>query len=281
MDTIQSTVDRLCALSQDTHGSIDWPSDLERDAWFMSPELISIFGTETFCALSEQQQKHLSFYECMNFFSLNINGERELIEGIASRLHRNRTKLISPYLHHFLGEENKHMEYFGRFCMQYGGQVYPDRKVRFPREYAEGEEDFLFFTKVMIFEEIADAYNVRMSVDKRVHPLARSINAMHHHDEARHLVFGRTMVAHLFAEYSPKWSEEVKDGIRSYLRAYIQSTWKEYHNPQIYQDAGLEDSYSLIHQGFESDAAAERRRSLVAPMVRFLISKGILDNEQD
>ena len=112
--------------------------------------------------------KRLSFCETVNFFSLNIHGEKRLIEGLARRLYRRGMEDLTAYLHHFLDEENKHMVYFGGFCTEYAGKVYPDRKVAFPREYAAGEEDFLFFAQVLIFEEIVDVYNVHLATDERL-----------------------------------------------------------------------------------------------------------------
>src|SRR6185295_3917673 len=140
----------------------------------------------------------------------------------------------SPYLHHFLDEENKHLVYFGGFCRRYAGKVYPDRKLDFPRKYAPGEEDFLFFARVLVFEELADVHNQRMAGDERLAPIARRINLIHHLEETRHLVFGRQIVAELFERHAPGWSSGVLDGLRGYLAAWIVATWREYYNPEVY-----------------------------------------------
>src|SRR5262245_1845399 len=156
--TLEVTVERLCAVSKaryaNPYTAIDWPEQLDRNQWFMSPELISIFGTEAYMRLSAAERRQLSFYEAVNFFSLNIHGERPLVEGLARRLYRKGQPTISSYLHHFLDEENKHMTYFGGFCLRYAGKIYADKKLAFPRPYAPGEEDFLFFTKILLFEKI-------------------------------------------------------------------------------------------------------------------------------
>jgi len=167
MDPFLKTVEKLCDSSRENYVNpytyLEWPQMPDKEQWFMSPELISLYGTSAYETLSDAQRKRLSFYEAVNFFSLNIHGEKSLVEGLAQRLYRKDQNDIAPYLHHFLDEENKHMVYFGGFCLRYAGKVYPDRKMVIPREYAPGEEDFLFFAKVMVFEEIVDVYNVRMS----------------------------------------------------------------------------------------------------------------------
>src|SRR5207244_844073 len=143
--------------------------------------------------------------EAVNFYSLNIHGEKALLEGLAHRLYQPDLSEVSKYLHHFLDEENKHMVYFGEFCLRYAGKIYRDRKVAFPREYERGEEDFLFFGRVMIFEEIVDYFNRRMGNDERLSTVAREINRLHHSDEARHLTFGRRIVKELFEQWRPSW----------------------------------------------------------------------------
>jgi hypothetical protein len=280
---IQATVKRLCEVSREDFANpflVDWPEQLDPETdWYTSPELISLYGTPEYEELSEQQRKRLSFCEAINFYSLNIHGEKSLIEGLAHRLYRKESQVVSPYLHHFLDEENKHMVYFGGFCMRYAGKVYPERKMMFPREFAPGEEDFLFFTRVMIFEEIVDVYNVRMSLDQRLAPIARQINAMHHRDEARHLVFGRKLVRSLFEEYKDKWEADTLALIRDYIAGYIRTTWKEYYNADVYKDAGLANPFDLRDRLFESEVAINHRKAVTGSCLKYLRDTGILLEE--
>ncbi len=280
---LEATVERLCAVSQakyaNPYTAIDWPAQLDGDQWCMSPELISIFGTEAYMHLSAAEQRRLSFYEVVNFFSLNIHGERALVEGLARRLYRKGHRAISPYLHHFLDEENKHMTYFGGFCMRYAGKIYPDKKLAFPRTYAPGEEDLLFFIKILLFEKIVDAYNVHMSKDMQLVPLVRRINLLHHLDEARHLAFGHLLVQQIFQEYRQQWSDDTLHALRDYLSNYLVATWNEYFNPEVYRDAGLDDPYGLKEHAFQQPGARAHRREVTASCIRYLLATGILSEE--
>lgn len=283
MSDFARTVERLCEASRkdfiNPYSGLEWPEPLDINQWFTSPELISLHGSEAYNRLPEPERKRLSFYEAVNFFSLNIHGEKSLVEGLARRLYQRGNDEITGYLHHFLDEENKHMIYFGEFCMKYAGKVYPDKKMVFPREYEEGEEDFLFFAKVMIFEEIADAYNVLMARDDRLVPLARRINLLHHRDEARHLVFGRRVVKDLFERYSDKWSAQALQGVREYLGNYLIATWKEYYNPEVYRDAGLDSPYELQKAAFDGPKGREHRRRMSEQCIRHLLDTDILGEE--
>jgi len=283
MSTLAELTTRLCRVSEeqfiDPFSRLDWPDTLDRTQWFMSPELISLYGTEQFEVLDETARQLLSFFELVNFFSINIHGERMLIEGLAKRLYRKHTQTTSPYLHHFLDEENKHMFYFGRFCNRYAGKIYAEKKLAVEREFVEGEEEFLFFARVMLFEEMVDVYNRRMAKDQRLVPISREINWLHHFEEARHLVFGRGVVEEVFGTYSKSWSSEVRLRVSDELMHFLEATWKEYFNPEVYTDAGLHDAYALRRQVLENPAVEDRKKALFARCARTLLKIGLISEE--
>jgi len=283
MKRLAELSEQLCDASQrkyvNPYEFLEWPAELDRERWYTSPELVSLHGTEAWETMDEPARKRLSFFEAVNFYSLNIHGEKALIEGLAHRLYAGGREGHSAYLHHFVDEENKHMVYFGGFCSRYAGKVYRDRKVAFPREYAEGEEDVLFFAKVMIFEEVVDVYNLRMSKDERLEPVAQRINLIHHLEETRHLVFGRAITAELFEKHAPSWTAETRRGVAEYLAGYLRSTWKEYWNPDVYADAGLDRPYELARMAFDDPSARDRRREISASCVTYLLEHGMIEEE--
>jgi len=281
---LEETVAALTAASRrkavDPYAALEWPQTLDRTRYFMSPELISLYGTETWELLDEPARRRLSFWETVNFFSLNIHGERPLVAGLAERLYRDGSEGVDAYLHHFLEEENNHMVYFGGFCRRYAGKVYPDRLLAFPRDYAPGEEDFLFFAQVLLFEEIVDAYNVACARDERLEATARRIHLLHHLDESRHLVFGRRYVAELFERHVGSWSPETLEGVRLHLSAFLAMTWGEYYNPSVYADAGVPgNAYAIREAAFVHPRCRDHRRATTAGCLRYLRETGILHCE--
>lgn len=257
-----------------------WPLSISpEEAWHMSPTLISLQGTPELEKLSLNQQRTLSFYEAVNFYSLNIHGERSLIQGLAERLHRKWPETISRYLHHFLAEENNHMVLFSAFIEKYAVKIYADRHLELPREYAEGEYDFLFFTRVLIFEEIVDYYNFTNAKEESLHPVSREINRLHRLDESRHLSFGRAIVQELFEEYFPGWNKNVLTEIRNYLSNYAVATLKEYCNPDMYRDAGLQNPTQLARLAWDSESSRKRRRAVMQKVTHFLLTHQILLEE--
>lgn len=246
----------------------------------MPPELISIFGTPLYDTLDDEQKKRLSLFEIGNFFSLVLQGERPLVQGLVHRLYlKSTSREITEYLHHFVDEENKHMVMFGEFCNRYIGKVYPEKKISIPREYAKGEEEVAFFCKVLVVEELGDYYNVTIARDERIDPLVRELNRVHHIDEARHLAFGRSYLAELFARYSSEWSTESLAGFRSWLVAYLQGSWGDYYNPSMYRDAGLPEAYEVRTMALGHPACAEHRRQASKRLVDYFVEIGLLAEE--
>lgn len=286
-DTLVQTTRRLCIASrrayQNPYEAIDWPDVLERPQWFTSPELVSLYATPAWKALGDDERRELSFWEAVNFYSLNLHGEKALMEGLARRLHQPGLEEVTEYLHHFLDEENKHSIWFGTFCRRYAGRIYPDRTLSFAgepafaRELAPGEDDVVFFARVAIFEELVDRYNSTMGRDDRLAPVARQINARHHAEETRHLVFGRHVVEHLWGRHRPGWSDETVEGVRRHLTGYLRSTWRAYYNPDAYRDAGLAEPYELARSTWEHPATAEHRHQLSTKALGWLGDLGVFD----
>ena len=264
--------------SWDVYSAFDWPEHLEPgDEWFMAPELISIHGTDLYDSLGELEQKRLSFYEIVNFFSFVLYGERPLISGLMNRMYRKNTQgAITEYLHHFIDEENKHMIMFGMFCNRYAGKIYPEKKIVMPREYAKGEEEISFFCKVLIVEELGDFYNLKMMSDKTINPLVAKINKVHHVDEARHLGFGREFLRELTEEYRGTWSEEETQRFQTWLVQYLVSSWGDFYNPAVYKDAGIPDGYKVRKMALEHEACAAFREQASSKLVDYFLEIELL-----
>jgi P-aminobenzoate N-oxygenase AurF len=283
MDSLALTVEQLHTSSVrnfvNPYTFLDWPALIDPSAWYTSPELVSLYGTDVWAGLDDTTRKRLAFCEAINFFSLNVYGERQQMEGLARRLYAGDNHHISKYLHHFLDEENKHNVVFAEFCLKYAGKLYPHRSLSLHREYAVSEEDLLFFARILIFEEIAVAHNAAMAKDRRLADIARSINRFHHVEEMRHLRFGRVIVRDLWDRFSPVWSREVSERVREEIAAFLRATWLQYYNASVYRDAGVPDPFRLRAAAFDHPAARSHRAVLSERCVKFFQSIGILEEE--
>lgn len=256
---------------------IEWPESIDGAQWYMAPEFISIYGTEMWDELDDEQRTRLSHFELVNFFSLTLQGERPLVQGLVHRLYLKSTEPeITEYLHHFIDEENKHMVMFGEYCNRFAGKVYAEKKVSLDREYAKGEAEAAFFCKVLVVEELGDVYNVAMQEDERLHPLAAKINWIHHRDEARHMVFGRKYLASIAERWLGEWSDETRNGFQEWLASYLKSSWADFYNPTMYSDAGLPDPYGVRTRALADPICRVHRERVSEKLVEFFISIGLL-----
>ena len=261
----------------DVYTAFDWPEKLDPELYCMPPELISLYGTPAWDALDEPTRRRLSLYELANFFSLTLHGERPLVQGLCNQMYSRQNADVTEYIHHFLGEENRHMVMFAMFCNRYAGKVYPLKKLALPRKYAKGEEDVVFFIKVLVIEELGDYYNVALSYDDRLPQIVQEVNRFHHRDEARHIVFGRQLLKEMFDEYSPKWPEGTLEGLREWLVNYLRASWADFYNPAVYKDAGVPDGYEARKFALEAEPCREHRARASKKLVDYFLETGILD----
>jgi hypothetical protein len=209
------------------------------DRLAMSPAITPLAGLPVYRELNDERRWQLALLEAVSFFSLNISGERDLMRGLEARVAGALPEHVSRYLPYFLHEEAAHTEVFKRFCHTYGGFIFRDRQVRFPQEFLPGEENFVFFARALIFEEIADFYNRKLAADDTLWLLARDINRYHAEDEARHIAFGRLYVSTLWEELGKHWTVEEKARIAGSLKRYLHSVQRSYVNADIYQKLGM------------------------------------------
>ncbi len=214
----------------------------------------------------------------VNFFSLSVHLIRELIAEVADRIYATRFPALSDFFHDFISEENKHMWFFATFCLRYGGKVYPSGKMFSAASEDEDEDvlrDLMVFGRILIAEELCDAFNIKMADDTRLPALVQQINRVHHHDEARHIAFGRQMMRAL-AERAA--STAGKDGLRAagdYLARYTSVCLQSFYSPAMYTDAGIEGGRRLRARLLEDPARQQTHRDLMNKTTTFLERLGL------
>jgi hypothetical protein len=254
----------------------EWPDELPRDMWWMSPELTTTYGTAAAERMTEEQLYALSHYESINFYSLNVHGIRELLIEVTRRIHTSGFETPSKFFHHFIGEENEHMWFFAEFCLRYGKKIYRQpagASVEIPRSDVES---LLVFARILIFEELVDHFNSKMALDTRLHETIRAINRIHHQDESRHIAFGRELVSALFTEVKKNSTEQELADVAAYIRRYMKYSFESLFNPQVYRDAGVEKPQELRRELLEAPTRAQFEQSVFRKTSKFLEKVGII-----
>lgn len=278
---IAETLDRIIGMSVDTYynpyKTFEWPDELPEEQWWMSPHLMTIHNTPLEESLSEQQKMALSKWESIHFYSLNVHGIRELLMEVVKRVHAPGFDLESEFFHHFIGEENEHMWFFATFCLKYGKKIYADKKLKLHVDIEDPDvESFLVFSRVLIFEELVDYFNIRMGKDEMLHPIIRQVNAIHHQDESRHIAFGREIVRQLYERLQPKQTPERLQELDQYLQRYIAASVSSLYSPTVYQDAGVPEPYKARTELLANPARREENRKIMKRTVDYFVNSGIL-----
>jgi len=90
-----------------------------------------------------------------------------------------------------------------------------------------------------------DVFNQHMAQDERLDPTIRKVNEVHHHDESRHIAFGRQIVAMLYSDLRERLDDGQLWALESYLKRYMRSSVDGLCEPLMYRDAGIPDPYAV------------------------------------
>lgn len=282
-DRFREVLDRLSEKAIEDYYNpyqhFDWPDALDENRLWMSPELLTPYGTRHFDELGEQTLIRLSKWESINFYSLNVHGIRELLIEVVGRIHMPGFEVPSDFFHHFIGEENEHMWFFAEFCRRYGNKIYGSTAMRADSAWEPEVENFLVFARILFFEELVDHYNTRMAQDTSLCDTIRQVNRLHHQDESRHIAFGRELVALLFTRMREAVGEERLREVEAYLKRYVVFSVNSLYNPHVYRDAGIADPLALRNALIADEGRRAHERKAIRKPLAFFLKTGIFTDD--
>ncbi|MDJ0464902.1 diiron oxygenase [Streptomyces sp. H27-C3] len=282
-DRFEEVLTRLSAKSVEDYYNpyqqFDWPEKLEDNRMWMSPELLTPYGTAHFDELGEEALQRLSKWESINFYSLNVHGIRELLIEVVGRIHMPGFEVPSDFFHHFIGEENEHMWFFAEFCRRYGNKIYGSTAMRADSAWEFEVENFLVFARILFFEELVDYYNMRMAQDETLCDTIRQVNRIHHQDESRHIAFGRELVSLLHTRMVETVSEDRLREVEAYLKRYVVFSVNSLYNPHVYRDAGIKDPLALRNALVADELRRPHERRAIRKPLAFFLKTGIFSDD--
>ncbi|SFK55986.1 diiron oxygenase [Streptomyces pini] len=282
-DRFQEVLDRLSTKSiedyYNPYQEFTWPDRLDENRMWMSPELLTPYGTPLFDELGEETLRRLSKWESINFYSLNVHGIRELLIEVVHRIHMPGFEVPSDFFHHFIGEENEHMWFFAEFCRRYGNKIYPSTAMRADSDWEPEVENFLVFARILFFEELVDHYNTRMAQDETLCDTIRQVNRIHHQDESRHIAFGRELVSLLYTRMRETVGPERLAEVEAYLKRYVVFSVNSLYNPHVYRDAGIPDPLALRNALLGDERRREIERRSIRKPLAFFLKTGIFSDD--
>jgi hypothetical protein len=194
----EATAERLLRSSLD-HSyepsiDVDWEAPLVEGAWGIPPHRVSLYGTELWEGLSEEQRRTLSVHELCSIARIGIWFEMILMQMLLRYSYdRDPRRQHIQYALVEIADECRHSMMFAKMAERYGVPDYAPRRIthelgRLFKTIASGPA---MFAGTLCVEEMLDQLQREAMRDETVQPLTRMVNKIHVTEEARHVRYAR------------------------------------------------------------------------------------------
>jgi hypothetical protein len=236
-------VDRLlkssARQSYDPDVDIDWNAPPVPGLWWMQPERMSLYGTDLWDRLSDEQQIELSKHEIASIASVGLWFELVLMQLLLKDAYRSDpTSARTRYVLTEVADECRHSTMFGRAIGTFGVPAYGPRTSA--RKLGRAIPSVLrgagAYASTLIGEEPVDRWQRDLMNDQRIQPLVRMVSRIHVVEEARHVAFARDELEKAVATWSKRdrqWHQFV-----TAQAAYV--TMRSLVHPDVYKSVGID-----------------------------------------
>ncbi|XVV17042.1 AurF N-oxygenase family protein [Actinoplanes sp. CA-131856] len=184
--------------SYDPEVEIDWEAPFVDGKYFVPPHRSSLYGTDVWERLTEQQRITLTRHEVASIAGLGVWFETILMQLLIRGYYKqDPTAAHAQYALTEVADECRHSVMFGKMISTLGTPVYrPDGVNAWLGKWiaATGTGPRMF-AAILICEEILDTLQREAMADERVQPLVRMVSRIHVVEEARHVRYAREELA--------------------------------------------------------------------------------------
>jgi hypothetical protein len=252
----------------DPLGKLNWEA-VDRDAWWLPPEALSLAGVPEFEALPIAARRRLSQYELAHLLETGLWLESLFISRLAAQSDATDDIAVRRRLLQEIREEAGHSLMFLEL-MTRSGVAIPGARAHRPR-FAQlvgrlaPADGLLFWATVVAGEELPHRMNraLRRGVeDATLSAVVYHMTGLHMHDEAHHIAHAR-LTAESLAAAAPAWRRRVAAAlVTRVFDPFVRHVC--YPHAQVYALAlgGAGERWRPLA------AANPRRRALVAEAIR-------------
>ena len=261
-------------LSYDPATQVDWDTPLDTAYHGASPEWSTLYGTDYWDELTEDQRRALTRQEAASVASTGIWFEMILQQMVLRDFYaKDPTDPAFQWALTEIADECRHSIMFARGSAKLGAPAYrPKRHVielgRIFKAVAFGEAAY---AAILVAEEVLDVMQRDWMRDERVVPFVRTINNIHVVEESRHMRFAREETRERLR--GAGWLRRQVNAVTVAGAAYfiVTSMWNE----QVYANAGL-DPVRARRAAAGNEHHRAMLRSSCAGLMEFLDSVGLL-----
>ncbi|MBB6173097.1 hypothetical protein HNR23_003157 [Nocardiopsis mwathae] len=218
---------------------IDWDAPIDRDRYATRPERVSLYGTELWERLTEEQRKELSRHEVASIASIGIWFETILMQMLVRHAYdRDPTSNHVQYAYTEIADECRHSVMFAKMVGKLGAPHYKlDPVTQFlGRVFKSIAHGPLIFGGALFVEEILDQIQREAMVDESLEPLVRAVSRIHVVEEARHMRYAREEFARTWQRHNPV----ARAYSRLVLGLVVYYSTTRLINPRAYAHVGLD-----------------------------------------
>lgn len=225
--------------SYDPDVDLDWNAPEVPGLWWMQPERMSLYGTDLWDRLSDEQRILLSKHEFASIASVGLWFEIVLMQLLLKDVYRNDpTSARTHYELTEIADECRHSTMFGRAIGHLGVRAYGPRPAALKMGHAVPHvlRGAGAYACTLIGEEPVDRWQRDMMHDERIQPLVRMVSRIHVVEEARHVSFARDELEKSLKGISKrelKWHQFIVA-----QAAYV--TMRSLIHPDVYQAVGID-----------------------------------------
>jgi hypothetical protein len=276
MPTTAARSEQLVAASErathDPFREIDWDTPIDDSAFHLPPELLALYGTETWDAMSQPERIAYSRHETAAMFGAGIWFENALMQIVLRHL----TEIdVQDPMHRYLlievADECRHSMMFGEFIRRAGTPSYgPTREVTI--EPGPGGRAMSYIA-ILAIEELLDYANRATMRDDRLHPIARQISKLHVLEEARHVSFAKSYLT----ECWPKLDSDEQEFVRTVAPDLVVEIVALSLDPDVFEHLGITDGIEIAkaNPAYQANVVAG-----LSKLTTFLSDVGVIDEPE-
>lgn len=176
---------------------IDWGAPVDEDKYYIPPHRSTLYGTELWDRMSEQQRIELTKHEFASVASNGLWFETLLMQMLLKDFYdSDPTEGHAQYMLTEVADECRHSTMFAKACERIGAPAYGPvpwlrRAAKLLPVIAYGPAKY---GAILVAEEVLDRLQREMMSDEQIQPLVRMVNRIHVVEEARHVTFAREEV---------------------------------------------------------------------------------------
>jgi hypothetical protein len=218
---------------------IDWDAPLVDGLYGMPAHRVSLYGTQMWDQLTEEQRVTLSIHEVCSIARVGLWFEIILMQMLLRYAYdRDPRSQHIQYALTEVADECRHSIMFARMTSRYGVPDYAPRwhahlGGRLFKTIAAGPA---MFAGTLVAEEITDQLQREGMKDDTVQPLTRMVSKIHVTEEARHVRYAREELVRLM----PKTNAVQREAARWLSAAAAHRIATNLIHPDVYLSVGLD-----------------------------------------